>query len=378
MKIYSRFYIFWVAILVTQVFSQSLRHEQPVLYDLKPVITEINGLEVSVDPRIELLAVVEYLSIYRQEWNILTKLEFDYRSDLDSVFAPFKEHAAVKLFGQMSRKILDPENPPFAMGGPPEAMLYLNADLTPCPELFNNELMMRRTKGRKGMETFLSALKAFYLDTPFNSFYKSHNSEYRHMVANTLEIIRNRPYIAELESYYGVSQKSYTLVLAPLFHPGGFGPRVPAPGGGFELYAIIGPHSVTDHIPAFGSYELFDVLLTHEFSHSFVNPLTEKFSPMVEECSKAFEPVREAMAKNSYGDWPDTVNEHIVRAVTVRLAYHRDPLMGAKALEKEKKRGFYYIEPLIDLLEDYEAQRQEYPTLEAFYPKLLQGFLARD
>jgi hypothetical protein len=81
------------------------------------------------------------------------------------------------------------------------------------------------------------------------------------------------------------------------------------------------------------------------------------------------------MKKQAYGDWQTCVNEHIVRAVTTRLAYREiGREAGEQALQSEKRKGFFYVEALCRRLEQYENQRAKYHTFVDFYPELINVF----
>ena len=64
-----------------------------------------------------------------------------------------------------------------------------------------------------------------------------------------------------------------------------------------------------------------------------------------------------------------------VRAVTARLAaINLGDERGEEILQNEKRRGFFYIEALSERLQQYETQRDTYPTFVDFYPQLLEVF----
>jgi len=118
----------------------------------------------------------------------------------------------------------------------------------------------------------------------------------------------------------------------------------------------------------------------HEFGHSFVNPLSEKYADKVSSLKMLFEPIKNSMSKQSYGNWTICVNEHIDRAVTVRLVeLYMDsqlnkvfPLTSLELVELELSNHFIYIKPLIEKLKDFEKQRDETKiTFSEFYPELL-------
>ena len=110
----------------------------------------------------------------------------------------------------------------------------------------------------------------------------------------------------------------------------------------------------------------------HEWSHSFVNPLTDKYMGRVTASEKLLEPIAERMA-TSYPYWYSCVNEHIIRAINVRLLeLHSEPQQAKKMLDNELSRRFIYIEPLIEKLKDFENQREKnHITFSEFYPELL-------
>nr|MBC8230115.1 DUF4932 domain-containing protein [bacterium] len=61
--------------------------------------------------------------------------------------------------------------------------------------------------------------------------------------------------------------------------------------------------------------------------------------------------------------------------VTTRLAYREiGKEAGEEALQNEKIKSFVYVEALCKRLEQYENQRDKYPTFVDFYPELIKVF----
>ena len=171
-----------------------------------------------------------------------------------------------------------------------------------------------------------------------------------------------------------MSQNSYNIILAPLF-TGGFGPRIERSSGKYDIYNILGPTNIKAGLPSFGSEQSFRHIAWHEFSHSFVNPTTAKFSRDIDQYEALYEPISIRMKGQAYRDWQTCVNEHIVRAVTTRLAYRElGSDAGGRALRGEKERGFAYVQALCESLVDYEKHRDTYPTFVDFYPELINVF----
>lgn len=182
-----------------------------------------------------------------------------------------------------------------------------------------------------------------------------------------------------LDDYYGMEVNSYNIILAPLLHNGGYGPRIKGDNGLYDVYGIIGPSStIKDNnnvsIPQF-PIDTISYLVWHEFSHSFVNPTTEKYKTEINKYSDLYTNIRKQMESQAYPNWEICVNEHIVRAITTRLTYiHNGQAAGNQAMQSEKARGFYYIESLCDSLVIYEENRDTYPTFESYYPELIKVF----
>lgn len=326
-------------------------------------------LRVTVDPRMELLAVVQLLSGYEESHHLITRFDFPYKRAVAEYFSPHKDHGAVTLFAAMSAK-------GFSYDAPPAVMLYLSDP----PELrverqFTNYLKMR-AGGEEQLEKFVGALRDFARETKFMEFFKEHGGFYSQVVSGVKKPLADLNIVGVLEDYFGKEfAQSYTVILVPLFQ-GNYGPRVRQADGTYAFYSICGNHGVSalGH-PLFGSAERFRQLLWHEFGHSFINPLVEKHREQLAQYASLHKPIAQAMKQQAYGDWETCVKEHIVRAVTVRLTIRtRGSLVAVGALLSERMLGFAYIQPLCRRLAEYETQRDKYATFEDFMPRLIDVF----
>jgi hypothetical protein len=216
----------------------------------------------------------------------------------------------------------------------------------------------------------------------FMDFFKGHESAYSQLAS---DYRRNMEwdYVKDLEEYYGYGQDSYHLILAPLFHPGGFGPRIKTPEGYYQAYAIIGSKGVTGDRPNFGSGDSMRRLCWHEFSHSFVNHLTDlhlgQLRGPVGELESQELPGQVIEQIKTFGLWDvhlaDQASEHVVRAATTRLTFHKLGKEKANlALEQEKREGFPHLDAICECLEKYEKQRDTYPTLKDYFPQIVAAF----
>lgn len=196
------------------------------------------------------------------------------------------------------------------------------------------------------------------------------------MVDNMRANTKSRDLIGVLENYYGMRQHSYNVMLMPLAIELGYAARVKLDGDALDIYQMIGRSSVKDGFPIFGAGgELtLQSIVWHEFSHSFVDPLTEKHRSEVMKYASLYAPISKQMTEQAY-DWERTVNEHIVRALTSRFASREiGTEVGDKELQADKSKGFIYIEALAERLKEYESQRSKYQTFANFYPRILDVF----
>ncbi|MCK4421355.1 DUF4932 domain-containing protein [candidate division WOR-3 bacterium] len=336
-----------------------------------PTVIPLNAtqtsLNVVVDPRLELLAVVQLLSDYGERYGLITQYGFPYKCDVVEYFSPYKKHPAVKLFAKMSA-----DN--FSFDAPPAAMLYLSDPPDLNLLLPFTDYLKRRAGGEKQLNQFVDELRDFAHETQFMAFFETHKGTFQQIVGDAYKKIEGIDYIGILEKYYGMKQHSYNIILVSLF-TGGYGPRVKRVDGTYDIFNICGPMRVKNGFPIFGTMESFRHLAWHEFSHSFVNPTTERFHKQIAKYSSLYDPISDRMKKQAYGVWQTCVNEHIVRAITTRLAYRESGKeAGDLALQNEKRRGFFYVEDICKRLEQYEKQRGKYPSFEDFYPEIVNVF----
>ena len=195
------------------------------------------------------------------------------------------------------------------------------------------------------------------------------------MVDSCNHLLTGIPIVQTLEEYFGMQQNSYNIILVPLMLGGGFGPRVNGRAG-YDIYHLLGPNAESDGFPIFNKKQDFESRCWHEFSHSFVNPTTDKFNDRVRSLSYLYDPISKDMKRWGYGSWNSSLSEHIVRAVENRLYTRKyGTTAGERVLNQEREKGFRYINALCRELEKYERNRDKYPTFPDFYPELLNALL---
>jgi hypothetical protein len=335
--------------------------------EIEPISKNLGSLKVLIDPRIELLTSVQLQSGYQR----LTQLDFNYKNDMKDFFNDYKNHKSVKVFKKLSKVN-------FSYDAPPTSMLYLTNPPRLEQAIDYGDSLIDRAGSKKNLLSFNQNLRDFSFDSNFADFYEKNVPFYESLVDKVYNNIKDLKLTEALDDYYGMEVNSYNLILAPMLHSGGYGPRVPAKNGLYDVYGIIGPTSTLEQngqiVPEF-SNETINYLVWHEFSHSFVNPTTEKYIDEINQYKKLFSKISSEMSAQAYPEWEICVNEHIVRAVTTRLTYlYLGQTAGDEALAAERNRGFYYIGALCDSLVQYESNRDTYPTFDSYYPQLIKVF----
>lgn len=333
-------------------------------------LEESKIVNISVDPRIELLSVVQLLSDYP----LLTGSHFQYKREVLNYFSPYKSHPAVQKFKEMSEK-------GFTSDAPPAVMLYLSDP----PELknvlpFTNyvNLIIDRAGGEENLEAFIEALRDFAIKSNFMDFFNAHKDFYSTLINDVKVRLGKYKDVSMLEDFYGISKNSYNIIIATLYPNGGYGPQIESEPSKYDIYCIIGP---------FFSEDTLRLIVWHEFSHSFVNPTTEKYRDEVNKYFKLFLPIIDKDVSGSMAYlqwWRWYVAENIVRAVSGKfnkevIEQKFGPEVAEEILREilfhnDVEQGYIYVEGIYGLLDTYEESRDKYPTFEDFYPVILNYF----
>lgn len=304
---------------------------------------------------------------------VLTRFDFPYKQEVIQQFSQYRNHSAIKLFDKMSAD-------GFWYGQPPEAILSYSEP----PELKQvrpvSQFIIERAGGRAQLEMFIGSLRDFARDTDFMTFFRAHEAQYNEILSDYRAVMGSHDYIHDLEEFYGYPQNSYTIIVAPFFHPGGFGPRIAYEDDKYDIYNLCGPWGYSNGKFTFGDENNFRRLVWHEFSHSYINHLTEQYmdrlSPVVDALNPGMKEKILSSGKATFDVYAhEWVSEHIVRAVTAYFAY---TVLGEKVdndtLEREIKSGYPYVEKLYLKLKEYESSREKYPAFPAIFPELVSIF----
>ncbi len=323
-------------------------------------------LNITIDERIETLYSVAYLSDYF----LVNKHDNIFKQRLNEICKPLKNHKAVHLLDSLSA------NYSFNYYRPIEWVLSFS-QFSEFKKINDKDSISAGFNSEK--RRLLSELKNELLNFHKDSLYQKYLSSVENYKAIVLSALNSSKSIKQLpgylKEYYGKSLMSYNLIVSPFVHSGGFNIEIQNTNQNKEVYAVIGPNGEVDFIPYFDKdYLEYDMIL-HEFGHSFVNPLLDKYSEDIEQLSQQYytDNLKYAGKQQGYSKWKYVFNELLVRATTICIVKKYISLEKAEELLMyEKSIGFGLVELFVMYLEDYENNRNQYKTFDDYYHKLIQ------
>jgi hypothetical protein len=344
---------------------------EPTDYRLpEPVTLEHNRITVGVFPQVELISIVQTVSHYPETFAFLmAKDSSDYARDAARHFAPYRDHPAVRMLDKLS---LQPGMLNFS--APSNIMLLADESLCVRNDIEKDEFVISRAGGIDSLSLLLELLRDFAVRSSFSDFFAGHREFYLSLAEQAKTSMGPMNYIAELENFYGSSQRSYNIVLVSLYGSVGFGNSLLHNDQKREIYNTMGPRAVKDGKPFFGDGEYLKHMIRHEFSHPYINPMTEKYWDLIKDRNSNYDAIPEVARKGVCGDWQECINEFVIRAITTHLAYCESAEAGERAYARESGRGVIWLDELLKNIRLYESGRNTFPTFDSFYPKILEVF----
>lgn len=324
-------------------------------------------VQVSVDPRVELFSLIFRLAGNPEYARCRIPL---YVGGVERQFGSFRNHPVVQMAAALRR------TRGVSFDAPMSLAVHLADAYTLKPKV---PLSPRPAEvdGRwreKEMQEFLDKARQFVRDTKFEEFFRQHQPFYDNATSQMTALLRKELQFAWFDKFFGAKPRArYYVVLAMLNGPSNYGTRVKTDNLE-ELYSIVGVSDVN-----WLGYPKFDrgmlPTLVHEFCHSYSNPIVAKhFKELQAAGERLFPKVKDKMQRMAYASWETMMYESLVRACVIRYVAFENPKAVEGMVEEERKNGFLWMKGLVDLLGGYEANRAKYPTLDAFFPRIVEFF----
>lgn len=320
--------------------------------------------EMRTDPRFELLGAVQLLADAERRSAGFQRHDIPYQREAQSHFRRSKGHPAVSRLARLNEEGFDylmAYQFVFALSDPPELALR---EQLPAP-------LVERMGGAAKAEEFRLLLADFSKASGFPAFYARMESEREAL----LSAVRSQAAAVDakgpLERYLGapldvrydfIISSFAEPVLVTTWHRSG-------PDGVPRLTSLYGPEEKEGR---FGfSFETRLGPMWWELALARLVPAGEPHRSRLAASEALYRPLGGACAAS----WYDCAQRHIAFAVAARLLdLHGDAVMAREYPVKYARIGMPYLDPLIAKLRTYEADRARYPTLESFYPSLLETF----
>jgi hypothetical protein len=323
------------------------------------------SVEVRVDPGVELIATVFRLA-GRPEYNITRVAQWS--SAVDAHFAPFREHSAVTMTKRLGFGFFIPMN--------------LAIHLTPPPGLAERvpfasatSLHRRWTMLPDSTRVYVELLRAFARDSRFADFMTA-NRPLADSAQARLRRVGSAIDQRWLSRFWGGTDAMKFVLVAALTNGGAsYGQEYLPASGTSEFQAIIGAGRADAlGFPQFDSTDAPTVL--HEMNHPYVSPLIRANTPALRPAADSlFQTVATRMRAQAYGSWDAMLNESLVRAaVPPYYMAHGDSARAERIVGEEISSGFLWMKELVDLFGEYERNRNTYPTMNAFMPRITAFF----
>lgn len=329
-------------------------------------------LQVSVDPRIELLSVMLAVSNYdsimvsKGSFHLISQLDFEYKNELLEAFEFMQDDPAIDVFMDMAYKY------GFFYSLP----IYACLMASDYPEMHTDNpvstFVLNRSGGIENLNSFLDALAGFGKRSGFDNFWENHIEYYSRITENVKKYPLDEM-VCQIEDYYRTDKGSYNIILVSMFHGGGYGPVIKDSMGVDHVYSVIGPKRIEDGLPQFGNFDEFRYTIWHEFSHSFVNPVVDNNFHKLEPHACLYDTLKNKLQMQGIADWKDCFTEHVVRAVTVRLSYiYLGREAGDEAMNREVEMGFTYVPAICEVLRFYESEPGQFVSFADIFPHFIE------
>ena len=317
------------------------------------------------DPRVELMSILFRLA-GNQEYRQCRIPAYD--QAIEKYFASFRDHDAVQQAHALGT----------AFDGPMKLAVNVR-DVNSLAELVPFDrpgLHLYEGWNAAKARDFLSAARQFAADTNFQAFLESQQSLFAATDARLQAFIRDKADLEWFDRFFA-SPPPARLTIVPGMANGApsYAARVTDAAGAQEIYAIPGVSKVNaEGVPVFDSDWL--TLMVHELANVYVSLPAGKFAPQIEESAGLiYQPVAEAMQRQSYGNWRAMLYQSLARAATIEyIIEHDGPAAAHAVVWKENARSFFWMGGLVDLFETYRKDRVHYPTFESFMPRVVEFF----
>jgi hypothetical protein len=333
-------------------------------------LSEEQTIEISVSPAVELFSLIHHLAGDKQYNENLIP---DYIKKVDIHFEHLKNHSAVNFAKECDTLFQINGDAPMALavyiGQPPQLEPII--DLSALPNDFDPRWDSTL------ISNYLKHAREFAVESEFMKFHMNQNAFHKESIENLKEMLFQENIIKWFFTFFGYYPDNFKINIALLNGSCNYGYKIELPDGKIESVCLLGARDPKriNNTPAYNKKWFLPVII-HEFCHSYINPLIigkpEEFKAIGDAILKSH---YEAMRKKGYDAWNVVLNEYLVRACTIAFLKETEGIEEVERnIKMDKMNGFVEIEGLVQLLEEYENNRNKYPDIESFLPEIKKYF----
>ena len=215
----------------------------------------------------------------------------------------------------------------------------------------------------KKFRKYVRLLNDFYQESNFTQFYNAQSQTYAEQIdkAGSLFDNINGEWFANFYDVEFVAPKVYIAL-----------------GNGKHNYFVNGLDGSYDIVLGAKRYYLIDTLLPviiHEICHKYSNPITDAMYSDIDEAFATFlsdSDIATRLANIGYRDTKTVAIEWFTNLCTVMYLQDNVPLLAGYHAAKLRDNGFIWLPATIKSMEEFCANRELYPALSSYAPKIVQ------
>ncbi|BDD06646.1 DUF4932 domain-containing protein [Aureibacter tunicatorum] len=310
---------------------------------------EYYDLMITVDPRVEFMDILNMISKVSTS---LPALQEDYKLRILDWFDQEGLDELMQEYANMHKRIFKGD-----VAMPVQFVLSLDDNMQWNDNLFSDEL---GEIPKKDLNELSDLLRQIQKQSNFNSFYHSNQKYYQKSISRLVDVFEKSDERQSLIDYFRVNDLEMQMkLMLSINGAGNFGVRLSDTHGKTQEYvALINPNTLMECNSQWPQFDKFTThnLFWHEFSHTLGNTYIYKHGDLFVKSESLFKPIEMPMNVQAYPDWITCMTEHLVRAVTVRMAERKygKEISRLYFYDLEKASAFIYIDVFLEELEKYE------------------------
>ncbi len=361
--------------------GEKTRNEDSVVQNADQIDSPKDGQEQSspilkpeVDERMELMCIVFRLA-GAEEYQYKAFEKYD--DDINEYFTDFKNHDVIQYARQLNR--------PFrgnnvahdrVVGFGPYLTIrdgHIQMTEDAVDRMIHGVMVEYGVWNKYNANKFAKLLDDFYIKSRFHEFFANHQEMYQKAIRQ-FETELQKFDLAWFDRYYGMEDMPpVRLILTMAQEDGGYHIPVTLADGRQEFYMLTGVDGVDMEGDAIFQENCMDILMLG-YHMRLATPMIEKHYESLKKSAERFFPIISDRTSGFYQQ-PSSPKSILAAQLgyAVQCKYDQSHDRADKAnylLQNAPKKGLVWFPQLVSKLDEYEKNRDKYPTLDDFMPEI--------